>query len=971
MLERDDVPSTPARRRFGAGRRILVLVILALFVLLFSLRGLANFWTDYLWFNSVQFSPVWGTLLVTKIVLAVIGVAVAFALMLGNLWLAQRVGPELAPPGPGEQLVLRYRSWTGSRRWLVLLGISGFFGLVLGLGATGWWEDWLLFSNRQPFGVTDPVFGRDIGFYVFQVPFLRDLLGWLFQFTVMTLVVVTAFYYLSGSVRVLSRGLRVAPGVKVHLSVLLAVLAVLKAGAYWLDKFDLLYSEQGAVLGATYTDIHARLPALQLLFYISLFAAALLLVNIRFRGWIVPAAAVGLWLVTSIALGGIWPAAVQRFSVQPDEINKELPYIERNIAATRTAFGLGTVEGRSFAADQTLTADDLLANGPTIDNVRLWDPTVLLTTYRQLQELRPFYQFGDVDVDRYVFDGRITQVMLSPRELDEKDLPGSEWVNRHLVFTHGYGAVVSPANSVTTEGQPAFLVKDITQQTPAPPVLTITQPRVYFSEAVESSNFVIVGTKEQEVDYPLEASGGEATFAFNSYDGEGGIRIGSFFRRAAFALRFADLNTLISGQITGDSRVLMVRNIRDIVNKAAPFLYADADPYTVILDGNLVWVIDLYTVTDRYPYSTRALTGRLSAQRSDLPNGFNYVRNSVKATVDAYDGTVTFYVVDEADPMLATYRRIFPSLFTPMAEMPAALREHLRYPEDLFRVQGDMFLRYHVTDARVFFNNTLGWQVAKDPSTTPRESLRVAYGADNRPMVPYYLLMRLPGEADLSYLVLQPFTAASRPNMVSFLVAKSDPEAYGKLISFELPADSFVDGPGQVGARINQDPTVSEQFTLWGREGSEVVQGNMLVVPIEESILYVQPIYLQARQEGTGTATGIPEFKRVVVVFGNSIVMRETLSQALTAVFGEGSTPTTTTTIPGGGGEVPAEVRNLLDQAQAAFVAADTALRAGDLAGYATQMAAAQALVDQALALLGGPASPAVRERRAGLGPVR
>ncbi|MBP1633421.1 MAG: hypothetical protein H6Q11_1709 [Acidobacteria bacterium] len=411
-------------------------------------------------------------------------------------------------------------------------------------------------------------------------------------------------------------------------------------------------------------------------------------------------------------------------------------------------------------------------------------------------------------------------------------------------------------------------------------------------------------------------------------------------------MRFGDLNTLISGQITGDSRVLMVRNIRDIVNKAAPFLYADADPYTVILDGNLVWVIDLYTVTDRYPYSTRALTGRLSAQRSELPNGFNYVRNSVKATVDAYDGTVTFYVVDETDPMLATYRRIFPSLFTPMAEMPAALREHLRYPEDLFRVQGDMFQRYHVTDARVFFNNTLGWQVAKDPSTTPREALRAAYGADNRPMVPYYLLMRLPGEADLSYLVLQPFTAASRPNMVSFLVAKSDPETYGQLISFELPADSFVDGPGQVGARINQDPTVSEQFTLWGREGSEVV--------LEESILYVQPIYLQARQEGTGTATGIPEFKRVVVVFGNSIVMRETLSQALTAVFGEGSTPTTTTTIPGGGGEVPAEVRSLLDQAQAAFLAADAALRSGDLAGYAAQMAAAQSLVDQALALLAG-----------------
>ncbi|MFH1331539.1 MAG: UPF0182 family protein [Actinomycetota bacterium] len=957
MIEHEDTSPIPARpRRFGAGRRILVVTALLVLLLLLSLRGLANFWTDYLWFDSVDFSAVWRTLLFTKIVLALIGIVVAFGLMLGNIWLAQRVGPELAPAGPGEQLVVRYRSLPAFRRWLMLLGISGFFGLVLGLGAVGWWENWLLLSNRQSFGVADPVFSRDIGFYVFQVPFWRDLFGWAFQFTVVTALVVAVVYYLNGSIRVHPRGVRVAPGVKVHLSVLLAVLALLKAVGYWLDQFDLLYSERGAVFGAAYTDIHARLPALRLLFFISLFAALLLMVNIRIRGWILPAAAVGLWLVTSIALGGIWPAAVQRFSVQPDEINKELPYIERNIAATRAAFGLGEVEVRSFAADETLTAADLALNASTIDNVRLWDPAVLLTTYRQLQELRPFYQFGDVDVDRYVLDGEITQVMLSPRELDEADLPGAGWVNRHLVFTHGYGAVVSPANSVTTEGQPAFLVKDIAQAAEVPEGLGISQPRVYFGEAVNSSNFVIVGTKEQEVDYPLELAGGEAGFAFNSYDGGGGIRIGSFFRRAAFALRFADLNTLISSQITGDSRVLMVRNILDIVEKAAPFLHADADPYTVILDGHLVWVIDLYTTTDRYPYSSRAYTGRLNAARADLPTGFNYVRNAVKATVDAYDGTVTFYVVDEADPMLAVYRGIFPSLFTPMAEMPTVLQEHLRYPEDLFRVQSDMFQLYHVTDPRVFFNNTLAWQVAKDPSNTPVESFRLAYAAENRPMVPYYLLMRLPGEADLSYLVLQPFTAAARPNMVAFLVAKSDPEEYGQLISFELPADSFVDGPGQVGARINQDPDVSKEFTLLGQEGSEVVQGNMLVVPIDESILYVQPIYIQARQEGGTNGTAIPEFKLVVVVFGNRIVMSESLAEALAAVFGEGpSTPTTTTTMVPGGGEVSDQVQALLDRAQAAFVAADTALRSGDLAGYAAKVAEAQALVEQAVGLLGGP----------------
>ena len=391
MIDREETPATPSRRRrgFTTGRRIALGVVLVLILLLFSLRGLAGFWTDYLWFDSVGFSPVWSTLLVTKIVLAVVGIAAAAGLMFLNLWLALRVTPEMASAEPGEQVVMRYRTWLRSHRWWVLGGVSAFFGLVLGLGAVGWWSDWLLFANRRPFGVADPVFSRDIGFYVFQVPFWRDLFGWAFQFVLVSALVLAAFYYLSGGIRVRPRGLRVAPGVKLHLSVLLAVLAVLKAVGYWLDRYDLLYSQRGAALGASYADIHARLPALNLLFYISLVAAVLLLVNIRIRGWILPVAAVGLWLVTSIALGGIWPAAVQRFSVQPDQINKELPYIERNIAATRTAFGLDDVEVRAFDADTGLTAGDLALNSPTIANVRLWDPTVLLTTYRQLQELRP------------------------------------------------------------------------------------------------------------------------------------------------------------------------------------------------------------------------------------------------------------------------------------------------------------------------------------------------------------------------------------------------------------------------------------------------------------------------------------------------------------------------------------------------------------------------------------------------------
>ncbi len=948
-------PASPRRRWFVIALVVLVLVLL-------SLRGIATFWTDYLWFDSIGFSSVWTTLVFSRVVLVLIATVVAFALLFLNLLLADRLAPRTPMPAgsPDEELVERFQGWVSARITRFRLGVAGFFGLLIGLGAGSWWEDWLLFRNHQSFGITDPVFSKDIGFYVFDVPFYRDLFGWAFQFFLIATLVVAALHYLNGGIQVQPRRQHVASGVKVHLSVLLAVLALLKAGGYWLDRYDLLYSTRGAVVGATYTDVHAQLPALNLLIGISVVAAVLLLVNIRMKGWTLPAVAVGLWLITSIALGGIWPAAVQRFSVQPDEINKELPYVGRNIEATRAAFDLSGVEIRDFAAAEDLTATDVSVSGPTMSNVRLWDPKVLLTTYRQLQELRPFYQFLDVDVDRYVIEGVLNQVMLAGRELDDSNLPDSGWVNKHLVFTHGYGSVVSPANTVTPEGLPDFLVKDITPGDGVPGILDIAQPRIYFGEALQPGSYVIVGTKEKEVDYPVES--GAETVAFNSYDGTGGIEVGSFFRRAAFALRFADINTLISGQITPDSKVLMVRNLRDILTKAAPFLYPDADPYLVVLDGRLVWVQDMYTVTSRYPYSTsagddgstslgRAATGRLSVG-SGLPGDFNYIRNSVKATVDAYDGTVHYYVVDETDPLIRSYRDIFPALFSTFDEMPADLQNHLRYPEDLFRVQSDLYTRYHVTDARVFFNNGDPWEIARDPSTTPSDTLRFDFGAANRPMVPYYLLMELPGEPDLSYLALQPFTAATKPNMVSFLIAKSDKATYGDLIDFELPRDSFVDGPGQVGARINQDPDISREFTLLGQQGSEVVQGNMLVVPIHESILYVQPIYISARSGGSD-ASALPEFKRVIVVYGDKIAMRNTLSEALAAVFGEGGGGGGGT---GGGGELPGDltgaVAQLLDQADAAYTRADTALRNGDLGTYQQELENARSLIDQAIALL-------------------
>jgi uncharacterized membrane protein (UPF0182 family) len=981
MIEREPtpIPIRPSSR----SRRLLIILGIVLFVLLLSLRGIATFWTDYLWFDSVGFSSVWTTLIFSRVVLVLIATAVAFGLLFLNLVLADKLSPpqSLVAGSPDEEIVERFQDWVRSRRLRFRLGVSGFFGLLIGLGAGAWWEDWLLYQNSEKFGVLDPVFNHDVGFYVFTVPFYRDLFGWAFQFFLIAFLVVAAIHYLNGGVQIQPRNQRVAPGVKVHLSVLLAIIAFVKAGGYWLDRFDLLFSSRGAAFGATYTDVNAQLPALNLLIGISVVAGILLLVNTRIRGWTLPAVAFGLWLVTSVALGGIWPAAVQRFSVQPDEINKELPFVERNIEFTREAYDLTAVEVKDFAASDVLTADDVAANAPTIDNIRLWDPSVLLTTYRQLQELQPFYQFDDVDVDRYVLDGQLTQVMLAARELDTAGIPGGGWVNEHLVYTHGFGTVLSPANTVTSQGQPDFLVKDINQDAGGPESVNVEQGRIYFGETVESANYVIVGTKEQEVDFPIETSSGEGNgsdlLAFTSYEGAGGVEIGSIFRRAAFAMRFADINTLISGQITSDSKVLMVRNLRDRLDKAAPFLAADTDPYLVIdNEGSLIWVQDMYTVTDRYPYSTPAdnptstaggvpAAGRLSV-RSGLPSDFNYIRNSVKATVDAFNGTIKFYVFDDTDPIVRAYRGIFPTLFSDADDMPRELLDHLRYPEDLFRVQSDVYTKYHVSDPRVFYNNGAPWEIARDPSTTASEAQRVSFPAENRPMVPYYLLMELPDETDLSYLLLQPFTAATRPNMVAFLVAKSDADEYGRLISFELPRESFVDGPGQIGARINQEPDISREFSLLSQGGSDVIQGNMLVVPIEESIMYVQPIYVSADPEGTSAASDIaalPEVKFVIVVFGDRIVMRETLAESLQAVFGDASAPivddgTSTDDGTGDGTTVPLPedvteaVSELLIQADAAFARADDALRAADLAAYQDEVAEAQRLLDQARNLI-------------------
>ena len=904
-------------------------------------RAIATFFTNYLWFDSVDLNSVWIKILLTKSILVAATSLLAFAFIFVNLRLAVRATPvmDIFESFESQDPLTRFREFFNERflkyRLWGAIGLS----LFLGAGASQLWEQVLLFINQKSFGVADPVFQYDVSSYVFGLPLYRLFVSWGFQLVIFTSFIIILFFIATGALQLRQGRLpEVSSGAKAHLSVLLAFVALLKAFAYRLDAMELLYSPRGKVFGASYTDVVAHLPALNLLILISLFGAVLLLVNIKRRGWLLPATAISLWLAVSIIVGGVVPAAIQRFRVVPDELNKELPYVENHINYTRLAYGLDSIEEKSFEASPNLTDNDISDNAQTVDNIRLWDPTVLAETYSQLQEIRAYYALDEVDVDRYRINGELTQVMVSARELDQTNLPAVGWVNERLQYTHGYGVVFSPANNVASQGQPDFYVKGVPATTTVSE-LEVEQPRIYFGESAESVEYVVVNSLQDEVDYPLSTEG--QSVAYTNYSGDGGVGIGSFFRRLGFALRYSELNLLISNQLSDDSKLIMERNVVSRVKKAAPFLYTDNDPYLALIDGNLFWIIDMYTVSDKYPYAQPADTRRIN-ENSGLPMNFNYLRNSVKAVVNAYDGTMNFYVVDENDPLILSYKDIFPNLFTPKSSMSSELLDHIRYPEDLFTIQSDMYRDYHMTDPRVFYADEDPWVIPSDSSTTPRvATLRGEFTEIGfKPMLPYYLLMSLPGESDLSYLIFQPFNPENRPNMQSFLVADADPENYGQLIDFRLPKGEFVDGPSQVATRINQDPDISQIFTLLDQQGSSVIKGNLFVVPINQSILYYQPIYLQGEQNP------LPEFKFVVVVFQDRIIMEESLSEALASVFGGDFA---TENVEDAEGESALE---LLEKATKAFEKAQQELQNGNLGLYQNLVEQAQQYVDLALELL-------------------
>ncbi len=961
------VPETERRRTFR-GRVWAIAAVVVLVVLLFSLRGLAVFYTDYLWFDSIGQGGTWGSLLAAKVAPALVFTVGFFAIMFVNLIVADRVAPRYRSMGPEDELIARYQEVAGPYTGRIRVAVSCFFALIAGVGVSSQWRQWILFTNHVDFGVKDPQFHKDIGFYVFQLPFLQFIAEWLFAGLVIVLVVTAIEHYLNGGIRFQTPFQRVTPQVKAHLSVIVALMALVKTAQYYLGRFDLALSTRGVVDGAGYTDVHARLPAIELLLVISIVAAALFLWNIRRRGWVLPVIAVGLWALVALFVGTIYPAGVQRFTVSPNEYQAESKYITRNIDATRAAFSLKVNEKDfNFTTfdDVTKPADVVSANLPAIDNARLWDPDVLRSTYQTLQGLQTYYQIGDVDIDRYTVDNQTRQVLIAARGLNNDDLPSQSFVNRHIVYTHGYGIVASPSNEATDDGSPKFLLRDVPEQVGDESGLSVASQRayeLYFGENI--SDYVLVGAKSPEFNYQRAGTNDQ----FTRYQGKDGVQLSNVVRRAAFALRFGDINPLISGQVTSKTRVLIERDIVDRVHKLAPFLRYDADPYPVSIGDHVLWVMDAYTTTNQYPYSQGARGS------GGLSNRFNYVRNSVKVTVDAYDGTVKFYVVDPSDPIITAYEKAFPDLFTDGSKMSDELRAHLRYPEDLFKVQAAVYGRYHVTEARRFYNQNGQWLVSPDPGSGVVSSTDVAVSSGTsgtaartpqaasstgKRIPPYYLYLRLPGDTEASFVELIPFVPISSGNsqtrLVSFLTASSDPKVYGQLRSFVMPQGQTVLGPTQVDNEIKRTENISEQITLLSRGGSQVIFGSLQLIPVGDSnLVYVRPVYVQGADEN-----GFPKFQFVVVFTqGKPAVRAATVAEGLQQLFGgdvvtspgggtttpgQGTTPTTTAPPTSG-----TSVADLLSQAQTLFDQANAALKNGDLGQYQQLVNKVQQLVTQA-----------------------
>jgi uncharacterized protein len=929
-----------------ARRRWLLWIALAIGAVVVVLGALSGFFIDILWFREVGFSDVFWTRFWSRVTLAVAFGALFAAILYVNLLIVRRLRPRYRVYSPEEEAVERYRtSFEPYAKW-VLPGVAILFAIFAATGVAGRWEEYQLWrmSEQVSFGEVDPIFSRDLSFYVLALPFLQFIQGWLFGSLVVITIVIAAAHYLWGGIRLRAVGERFTPQVKAHLSVLIGAIVLVRAWGYWLGRFDLLFSPRGVVTGASYTDVHAQLPALTLLVVIAIICALLFLVNIRRRGWALPAFAIGILVVASVGAGGIYPAIVQRFSVAPQELQRERPYIQDNIEFTRMAYDIEGVEVQPFPAAATVSEDDIRQATAIVQNIRQWNPDVLRTDYELLQRIRPYYEFSDVDVDRYEIDGDRRLVMISPREIRQTGIPGggATWQNTHLFYTHGFGAVATRADQVTPAGAPAFVLSNI----PVTGDLAdqLAEERVYFQETTDVP-YVVVNTGMEEFDFPRSGETGGGGEVRTRYHGTGGIELGGFFRQLAFAWRYRDVNLIISGLVNADSRILVNTDLTTRVQKIAPFLQYDHDPYAAIVDGRLKWIWDAYTVSNTFPYSQRVQLEEVTTGGA-LAGEANYIRNSVKVVIDAYNGTMRYYVADEEDPIIQAWQLVFPDLFTPLSEASLSLQEHFRYPEDLFQAQAHQYANYHVTDPAQFYQKEDFWEIPLIPEDP------VLPGSQQAELEPYYVLLTPPGADREQFLLFTPFTPAQRPNMVAWMAANSDPEGYGELTSFQFQAQN-VNGPGQVSALINQETELAQEISLLSQRGSQVIYGDILAIPIGPSFLYVQPLYVQA------SGQGIPELKRVVVVNGEQVAVGANLAEALSVAFGEaapeepvGPTEPTEPTEP------DQDLASLLAEAQEHFDTAQEALQAGDLGTYQTEIEAARALIQQAAALAGATPTP-------------
>lgn len=913
-----------SQQQVPARQRAFITVAVIIGAIVTAFLSLAGLWTDKLWFDSVEFQSVFTTTLFAKSVLFVTVGGLTAALFIGNLAWAYRGRPAFLPATPEMEALLQYRNAFEPARKLVMVAGGAVLFLFTGIGASQAWNTFLLWRNGESFGVNDPQFGMDVSFFTFTLPWLRTVLGFVSSAIVISAIAAAAIHYIYGGLRPQS-GERTSAAARRQLSVLGGSYLLTHAAGLWLDRYELVTQDGTLITGMKYTDVNAVLPGTTTLAGIALVSAVLFFANVFRRNWTLPVLSVGLLVLSSILIGGLWPSLVQQLQVKPNEQVKESPFIARGIENTRAAFGLDGVEVEQYRAVEDIDPQAVAKNQATINNIRLVDPVLLGPTFQQLQQIKGFYSFApSLDIARLLVDGKPQTTVAAVRELNLAGMPESQrnWVTQTLIYTHGIGMVAAPDNQVTADGQPNFIEADI----PPKGALDVKEPRVYFGE--QSPLYSIVGSPAgampRELDYPDDTQpSGQRN---NTYDGKGGVPVGSLLNRLLFAARFSDQNILLSNEVSAESRILFVREPRARVEKVAPWLTIDSDAYPVVLNGRITWVLDGYTATNNYPYSqkirlTDAITDAVTLPALDLRNKtVNYMRNSVKATVDAYDGTVRLYTWDDKDPILKSWSKAYPNTVLPKSSIPSDLLLQLRYPEDLFKVQREVMKRYHIQDPASFFSGENYWIVPEDPTR----------GGGTQP--PYFLTLQLPGSDKLSFSITSTYAPAKRPSLAGLFVVNSEPGPdYGKMKILQLPSQTTIPGPVQAQNNFESDANIASELSLLRRGGSEVVLGNLLSLPVGGGVLYVEPVYVQA----TG-ANGYPLLRKVIVGFGQQVVMRDTLQQALAAIFGSdvGAQQPSGGTVTPPTASASERLKAALDDAAKAYAEGESALKSGDFAAY-------------------------------------